>query len=152
MKLPSRLNQAMANKDWKQRQGALLIYECIIKALGRSFEPFVLQLLPELLKSFGDDIGEVRDACTACSRALMSTMTAYCVKCILPIVLDGLHDPKWRVKVGSVEFLGMWGGVGWKLILRGNVVLCALVSTFDAAVGHSEAHCHASRLPSTCQE
>lgn len=36
----------------------------------------------------------------------MSNLSAHCVKLILPAVLKGLEDYKWRTKAGSVDLLG----------------------------------------------
>lgn len=44
------------------RQGALFAYEALFEALGKLFEPYLAQLIPDLLLCFGDSVSEVRIA------------------------------------------------------------------------------------------
>ncbi|CAD5191281.1 unnamed protein product [Musa acuminata subsp. malaccensis] len=90
----------------KSREGALLGFECLCEKLGRLFEPYVIQMLPLLLVSFSDQVLAVREASECAARAMMSRLTGYGVKLILPSLLKGLEDKAWRTKQNSVQLLG----------------------------------------------
>ncbi|KAF2257769.1 ARM repeat-containing protein [Lojkania enalia] len=103
----SSLQGAAENKkDVNQRQGAFLAYELLSLILGRIFEPYVIQLVPQLLAGFGDSSADVREACLDAAKTCFSTLSSYGVKKILPILLEGLDDPQWRSKKGACDSLG----------------------------------------------
>lgn len=93
-------------KKMESRQGALFAFEMLSQTLGRLFEPYIMNILPLLLNTFGDSSADVREATQDASRVIMRNLSAHCVKLILPSVLNGLDDNKWRTQVGSVELLG----------------------------------------------
>ncbi|KAL3473614.1 armadillo-type protein [Aspergillus californicus] len=103
----SHLRGAADNKkEAHQRQGALLAYELFATILGRTFEPYVIQVVPQLLASFGDPNADVRDACLYTAKACFSNLSSYGVKQILPTLLDGLDDTQWRSQKGACDLLG----------------------------------------------
>jgi hypothetical protein len=103
----STLRGATENKkEVRQRQGAFLAYELFSLILGRIFEPYVIQLVPQLLAGFGDSSADVREACLDAAKTCFSTLTSYGVKQVLPILLDGLDDHQWRSKKGACDSLG----------------------------------------------
>ncbi|KAF2877785.1 translational activator [Massariosphaeria phaeospora] len=103
----STLKSAVENKkDINQRQGAFLAYELLSLILGRIFEPYVIQLVPQLLAGFGDSTTDVREACLDAAKTCFSTLSSYGVKQILPILLEGLDDQQWRSKKGACDSLG----------------------------------------------
>ncbi|KAF5859173.1 translational activator of GCN4 [Aspergillus alliaceus] len=103
----SHLRAATENKkEPNQRQGALLAYELFATILGRTFEPYVIQIVPQLLASFGDPNADVRDACLDAAKACFSNLSSYGVKKILPTLLDGLDDTQWRSQKGACDLLG----------------------------------------------
>lgn len=93
-------------KDQNQRQGAVLAYELFSTILGRTFEPYVIQIVPQLLAGFGDPSIDVRDACLDAAKACFSSLSSFGVKEILPTLLEGLDDPQWRSKKGACDLLG----------------------------------------------
>jgi len=97
---------ALNKKDAKAREGALFAYEALLYSLGRLFEPFVSQILPFLLVTYGDSANEVRTATSDTAKMIMRTISGHCVKEILPSLLAGLEEPQWRSKKGSIEMLG----------------------------------------------
>ena len=106
-RIMSTLKAAIENKkDQNQRQGALFAYELLSLILGRIFEPYVIQIVPQLLISFGDPTADVREACLDASKTCFASLSSYGVKIILPTLLDGLKDSQWRSKKGACDLLG----------------------------------------------
>lgn len=100
-RIMSTLSGAIENKkDVNHREGALLAYELFATILGRIFEPYVIQIVPQLLSSFGDSSIDVRDGCLAAAKACFASLSSYGVKRILPTLLEGLDDQQWRSKGG----------------------------------------------------
>ncbi len=101
------LRGAMENKkEASQRESALLAYELLSTILGRLFEPYVIQIVPQLLAGFGDGNPNVRDASLAAAKACFARLSSFGVKKILPTLLDGLDDQQWRSKKGACDLLG----------------------------------------------
>ncbi|KAJ5084239.1 hypothetical protein NUU61_008818 [Penicillium alfredii] len=106
-RIMSLLKEATENKkEPHQRQGALLAFELFATVLGRTFEPYVIQIVPQLLGGFGDPSIDVRDACLDASKACFQNLSSYGVKQILPTLLDGLDDTQWRSQKGACDLLG----------------------------------------------
>ena len=106
-RIMSTLNVAIDNKkDQNQRQGALFAYELLALILGRTFEPYIIQIVPQLLASFGDTTADVREACLDTSKACFASLSSYGVKIILPMLLEGLEESQWRSKKGACDLLG----------------------------------------------
>ena len=93
-------------RDSNPRQGAFLAYELLSLLLGRVFEPYVIQVVPQLLVGFGDASADVRDACLDASKTCFSMLSSFGVKKILPTLLEGLDEVQWRSKKGACESLG----------------------------------------------
>ncbi|TIA90061.1 hypothetical protein E3P99_01792 [Wallemia hederae] len=93
-------------KNMQARQGALFAFETLSATLERLFEPWIPTLMPILLTSFGDSVPDVREATHDAAKVIMSKLSGYCVKVILPSLLEGLEEKQWRTKKGSIELLG----------------------------------------------
>jgi len=93
-------------KDQNHRQGALFAYELLALLLGRSFEPYIIQIVPQLLGSFGDATADVREACLDTAKTCFASLSSYGVKIILPTLLEGLEESQWRSKKGACDLLG----------------------------------------------
>ncbi|KAK7429662.1 translational activator of GCN4 [Neonectria magnoliae] len=101
------LHGAMENKkEAHQREAALIAYELLSTMLGRLFEPYVIQIVPQLLTGFGDANADVRGACLAAAKACFAKLSSYGVKQIMPTLLEGLDDQQWRSKKGACDLLG----------------------------------------------
>jgi len=106
-RIMSTLRSAIENKkDQNYRQGALLAYELLALILGRTFEPYIIQIVPQLLASFGDSTADVREACLDASKMCFASLSSYGVKNVLPTLLEGLEDSQWRSKKGACDSLG----------------------------------------------
>ena len=105
--LVERLRSALDDKKrFEARQGAMFAIETLSATLGRSFEPFIIDLLPSLLAAFGDANPEVREATEDAAKVIMANLSGYGIKRILPSLLSGLEEKQWRTKKGSIELLG----------------------------------------------
>jgi len=103
----STLSGAVENKkDPNQRQGAFLSYELLSLILGRVFEPYVVQIVPQLLSGFGDTSTDVREACLDAAKTCFASLSSFGVKMILPTLLEGLDEQQWRSKKGACDSLG----------------------------------------------
>ncbi|MCJ1321233.1 translational activator of GCN4 [Xylographa vitiligo] len=106
-RIMSTLKSAIDNKkDPNYRQGALFAYELLSLILGRVFEPYIIQIVPQLLACFGDASADVREACLDAAKTCFASLSSYGVKIILPTLLDGLEEPQWRSKKGACDLLG----------------------------------------------
>lgn len=106
-RIMSTLRSALENKkDQNQRQGALMAYELMSSILGRMFEPYIIQIVPQLLNGFGDSAADVREACLDTAKTCFSGLTSYGVKTVLPTLLEGLDESQWRSKKGACDLLG----------------------------------------------
>lgn len=99
-------DNAEDKKTMQARQGAVFGYEVLSTILGRLFEPYIQEILPTLLASFGDSSPDVREATQDAAKAIMSKLSGHAVKLILPTLLEGLDDKQWRAKKGAIELMG----------------------------------------------
>jgi DNA-binding protein YbaB len=85
----------------------VLCVEELCVALGRLFEPYVVQVLePVLLKAFSDAAQEVRDAAHDASKVVMANLSGPGVSMILPKLLGGIASDQWRTKHAAISMLG----------------------------------------------
>ena len=106
-RIMSTLRGAIDNKkDQNHREGALFAYELLSLILGRVFEPYVIQIVPQLLSSFGDASADVRTACLDSAKTCFASLSSYGVRRILPTLLEGLQEQQWRSKKGACDLLG----------------------------------------------
>ncbi|KAJ3309186.1 translational activator of GCN4, partial [Boothiomyces sp. JEL0838] len=100
------LKEAIEDKrNIQKREGALFAFETLSYTLGRTFEPYVIQILPHLLVCYGDANSRIREATTDTCRVIMSKLSAHCVKLVLPSLLDALKDRQYRTKIGAIEVM-----------------------------------------------
>lgn len=103
----SSLRAATENKKCAEhRQGALFAYELMSLLLGRMFEPYIIEILPQLLACFGDPNTGVREACLDTAKACFASLSSFGVRKVLPQLLEGLDDSQWRSKKGACDLLG----------------------------------------------
>lgn len=93
-------------KDSNRRQGAFLAFELLSLVLGPIFEPYVIQVVPQLLTGFGDASADVRESCLDAAKTCFASLSSYGVKQVLPTLLEGLEEVQWRSKKGACDSLG----------------------------------------------
>ncbi|WRT67086.1 uncharacterized protein IL334_004052 [Kwoniella shivajii] len=105
--LLEKLKDASEDKSaYQGRQGALFAYETLTSTLGKIFEPYIIEIVPQLLTAFGDGNSDVREATQDASKVIMSKISGHCVKLMLPTLLGALEEKQWRTKKGAIELLG----------------------------------------------
>jgi len=102
----TQLENACASGSSKSKEGSLFAIELLCDRLGLLFEPYVISLLPSLLKSFSDNSDHVRTAAATTVGMIMSKLSAHGVKLVMPAVLTAFNDPAWRTKQASIHMLG----------------------------------------------
>ena len=100
------LEQSCLEGDSSRKEGSLFAMELLSSRLGLLFEPYVIVLLPSLLKSFSDGSDYVRKAANHTAGLIMSKLSAHGVKLVLPAVLTAFEDGAWRTKQASIQMLG----------------------------------------------
>ncbi len=100
------LEEACKGTTIAGKQGALFAFECLVARLGLLFEPYVIVILPLLLKACSDASDHVRDAAQGTARVVMANLTAHGVKLVLPKMLEALEDSAWRTKQAAIQLLG----------------------------------------------
>lgn len=93
-------------KNERMREGVSYVLDCLSQSLGAMFEPYVIETLPIILRSLGDQSQAVREATDTAAKQIMKATTSYGVKKMIPLAIGNLDDIAWRSKKGSVELLG----------------------------------------------
>ncbi len=101
-----RLEEACSSGSSSEKEGSLFAIELLSSRLGLLFEPYVIVLLPSLLRSFSDSNDHVRKAASNTVGVIMSKLSAHGVKLVMPAVLTAFNDPAWRTKQASIHMLG----------------------------------------------
>ncbi|GMI31680.1 hypothetical protein TrCOL_g1939 [Triparma columacea] len=102
----TRLMDAMTCTYAVSKEGALFAVELLCERLGLLFEPYIIVLLPALLKTFGDSSDHVRIAAGNTAGLIMSKLSAHGVKLVMPAVLKAFDEDNWRAKQASIRMLG----------------------------------------------
>lgn len=102
----SALEQAAASPSPPAKQGALFCFECLCTRLKLLFEPYVIVILPLLLRCFSDSSDHVREAASLAAKAIMGNLSPHGVKLVLPTILKALDDSAWRSKAAALSLLG----------------------------------------------
>lgn len=100
------IEAAEDKREPKRRESVAYAFENLSKSLGKFFEPYVIEVLPNILKNLGDSVPEVRDATANATKAIMAHTTSFGVKRLIPVAVSNLDEISWRTKRGSVELLG----------------------------------------------
>lgn len=93
-------------KDVQQKESILLLVTCFLDVLGRVFEPFIARVMKTLMHFFGETNEAIKELALNATKLLMSRLTGYGVKVILPQLLLGLEDSAWRAKFNNIWALG----------------------------------------------
>jgi hypothetical protein len=70
----TRLKDSCTDGSINNRQGALFAFECLSDRLGLLFEPYIITIIPILLKSFSHSSDHVRDAAQGTAKVIYETI------------------------------------------------------------------------------
>ncbi|KAF1795795.1 Translational activator Gcn1 [Phytophthora cactorum] len=101
-----RLEESMKTGGANARQGAMLVFECLSQRLGLLFEPYIIVILPVMLKCSADASPQVREAASHTAKGIMANLSAHGVKLVLPSLLAALEESAWRTKQSGIQILG----------------------------------------------
>ncbi|KAL4137260.1 hypothetical protein PRIC2_000782 [Phytophthora ramorum] len=101
-----RLEESMKTGGANARQGAMLVFECMSQRLGLLFEPYIIVILPVMLKCSADASPQVREAASHTAKGIMANLSAHGVKLVLPSLLGALEESAWRTKQSGIQILG----------------------------------------------
>lgn len=101
-----RLEDACTTGSPSKKEGSLFAIELCCSRLGILFEPYVIVLLPALLKAFSDSNDHVRSAADKTVGLIMSNLSGHGVKLVMPAVLEAFDETEWRTRVASIKMLG----------------------------------------------
>ncbi|KAL4445680.1 hypothetical protein ABPG74_006231 [Tetrahymena malaccensis] len=93
-------------KDGQQKESILTLIICFLDVLGRVFEPYVSRVIKVLMHFFAETNETIKDLALSATKLLMSRLTGYGVKIILPQLLKGLEESAWRAKFNNIWALG----------------------------------------------
>lgn len=103
----NRAKDACTDGSVNSRQGALFVFECLSERLGLLFEPYVINIVPALLKAFSHSSDHVRDAAQIAAKVIMGKLSAHGVKQVLSPILSSLPEEKqWKTRQESIRLLG----------------------------------------------
>lgn len=102
-----RLREACTNGGVNAKQGALFAIECLSERLGLLFEPYVITIVPILLKSFSHASDHVREAAQGAAKVIMGRLSAHGVKQVLTPILTSLpEETQWKSRQEAIKLLG----------------------------------------------
>jgi HEAT repeat protein len=85
----------------------LFAFECLSDRLGLLFEPYVISIVPVLLKSFSHSSDHVREAAQIAAKVIMNRLSAHGVKQVLNPILSSLtSESAWKSRQEAIRLLG----------------------------------------------
>lgn len=74
--------------------------------LGILFEPYIMSILPLLLKCFNDANDNIRKIVSETSKEMMKNLSSHGIKLFLNPILNSLDENEaWKVKIASIQML-----------------------------------------------
>ncbi|CAI5497356.1 unnamed protein product [Closterium sp. Naga37s-1] len=107
-KVVKRVKYSAVDLNATAREGAMLFISALVEKMGRTCEPFLIELLPAVLVLYSDKLQNVRAAADAAGRAICSTICPFAAKLLLPAIFEGMSDRKnWRTAEGALVLLSV---------------------------------------------
>ncbi len=70
----------------------MFAFECMSRAFGKLFEPYIAVILPLLLSGCGESVPSVREAAEGAARMVMSQLSGQGMKMVVPALKKGLEE------------------------------------------------------------
>lgn len=99
-------SSAQNRNDSARREGAQYLVIALSEVFKRFFEPYAIELMPQVLTGLGDSNPAVRSIANEAARSIMANTTSFGIKRQVPLALGQLDTTAWRGKKGAVELLG----------------------------------------------
>jgi len=87
------------------RENGLLMFQALLDALERGFEPYAVPLLPRLVQLHVDKIAHVRDVATTVAQKLCGMMCPQSFRLVCPLILTEAKNENWKIKVTVMNLL-----------------------------------------------
>ena len=103
----NRLKEACTHGSVNNKQGALFAFECLSDRLGLLFEPYIITIIPILLKSFSHGSDHVREAANLAAKVIMGRLSPHGIKQVLnPILTSLAEESAWKSRQEAIRLLG----------------------------------------------
>jgi len=106
LSIVDKLNTFLADQKLpSRREGALVAIGSLCSA-GTSFEPYLVDFIPNLLERAADKVASIRTAAQEVGCSIISLLNPNGVKIVLPMLFEGMgNKKKWEVKFTSLALL-----------------------------------------------
>lgn len=74
--------------------------------LGKSFEIFLKDVMPDILAGYSDAKDFVKFEVAKLMKSVVMSLSGFAVKQLIPLFLKGIQEDSWRTKLASAEALG----------------------------------------------
>lgn len=106
------------------REGFFNLFGFLPEAFQQIFSIFVADVLPVVIEGLADEIGLVREAALAAGQSLVLNFAQSKTDLLLPALEDGIINSDWRIRLSSVQLLGIMllrlAGVSVRMIVGAN--------------------------------
>jgi hypothetical protein len=106
------------------REGFFNLLGFMPESFQQIFSIFVADVLPVIVQGLADEIGLVREAALAAGQSLVLNFATSKTELLLPALEDGIINSDWRIRLSSVQLLGVMllrlAGVSVRMIVGAN--------------------------------
>ncbi|EMR08337.1 elongation factor 3 [Pneumocystis murina B123] len=108
-RLYNTLKEQIESKDTSMREQALKALSLTLDTINQRVEPYMVQLLPEVLKRVGiDKVATIRTEAAIVAEGIIKTMNSYAIKTMLFYITDSIKTSgKWMEKMCAFRLLDM---------------------------------------------
>lgn len=109
--LMARINSLIRKASPEALEGSMQIYELLSKKLEELFDPYLPEILPNILTCISDLSRDVCDSADQCASEVMKHITPHSARMVLPDILQNMklevgQKVAWRKRQAAVSLLG----------------------------------------------